>query len=191
MNIRRAVAVALLTSITPLHPIRAQDQSVEALDAYFRAVAEFFAIPASEVAILGEWRLPPDEIPVALFIAHEVGVSPEALVALRRSGKGWSELTARYHLEAARFYVPLPSGASAGRLEAVYDRYRTVPTPSWSEVTLTDHDIVALVNLRLLSQTLHMEPERVLASAAPGTWVQIYARLLRESDTRQVERSNR
>lgn len=182
MDIRRAVTLTLFAVSAAAGGIEAQEQGADARDAYFRAVSEFFAMPASEVSILGDWHLPPEEIPVVLFVAHQVGVSPEALVALRRSGKGWSELTVRYHIGAAQFYVPLPDGAPAGMLQGVYDRYRAVPTPSWSEVTLNDADIVALVNLRLLAQTLHMEPERVLARARPGSWVQVYAQLLHASD---------
>ena len=182
MNIRRTVTAALAAASLSVPGIGAQERGAEVQGAYFRAVAEFFAMPAAEVSILGDWRLPAQEIPVVLFLAHQAGVSPEALVALRRSGKGWSELAARYQLSAAQFYVPLPNGAPAGVLQAVYDRYRTVPTPSWAEVTLADGEIVSLVNLRVLSQALHMAPERILAAVPSGNWVEAYGRLLQGSD---------
>ena len=44
--------------------------------AYLRAVAEFFRVPASEMEIMRDWRLPADEIPVVLFLANRAGVSP-------------------------------------------------------------------------------------------------------------------
>lgn len=183
ITIRRAVIAALLAAAAAPGG-RARAQENEARDAYFRAVAEFFSLPPSEVSILGEWRLASDEVPVALFVAHRAGVSPEAVVALRRSGKNWSDLARRYQLDASQFYVPLPDGASAGRLRGVYERYRALPATQWSQVALEDADIVGLVNVRILAQTLHMPPETVLAEAGEGgAWTGLYARLIRDSDT--------
>jgi hypothetical protein len=173
-DIRRAMGAALVAAVTVAPAVRGQDVR----DAYFRAVAEYFDLPAAEISILGEWRMPADEIPVVLFLAHHAGVSPEAIVALRRAGRGWSELAGRYQVDAAQFYVPIPEGASAGILQAAYDRYRSLPTPSWSQVQLADRDIVSLVNLRVLAQTLHIAPEDVLAAAGDGSWVEVYGRLL-------------
>ena len=85
-------------------------------DAYFRAVAEFFSMAAAEVAILSEWSLPSDEVPVVLFVARRAGVSPDALVALRRSGSPWAQLIGRYHLGAGHFHVPLAASADPGRI---------------------------------------------------------------------------
>ncbi len=188
VSIRRAITLALFALSVVVPGSEAQERDANARDAYFRGVAEFFSMPMSEVSILGAWRLPPEEIPVALFVARQAGVSPEALVALRRTGKSWSELATRYHLGAAPFYVPLADGAPAGVLSEVYDRYRKVPTAKWGEVSLTDQDIVGLVNLRLLTQTLHMEPERVLGRASSGQWVELYVQLLRGSGPEQGKR---
>lgn len=146
--------------------------------AYFGAVAEFFGLPASEVAILGEARLPAQEIPVVLFVARRAGISPEAVVALRGSGQGWTELARRYGLDAAHFHVPLPDGASAGRLGAAYGQYRATPTSRWGEVRLTEDDIVSLVNVRVLAQTLRRSPADVLAAAESGSWLEVYRRLI-------------
>lgn len=181
--IRRTLGAALTATIVAAPGVAGQERGAAGQEAYFRAVAGFFDLPASEIAILGEWRMPADEIPVVLFVAHHAGVSPEAIVALRRSGRGWSELASRYQVDAAQFYVPLPEGAQAGVLESAYDRYRAAPIPSWSQVALADRDIVALVNLRVLSQTLNVAPGEVLAEARGGSWVDVYARLLREPDS--------
>jgi hypothetical protein len=156
----------------------ASAQGDDPSEAYFRAVAEFFQLPRSEVSILSDWRLPAEEIPVVLFIARRAGVSAEALVALRRSGQGWQALSRRYRIDASHLYVPLPEGVSAGRLEEAYTRYRATPPSSWPSVTLGDREILDLVNLRLLAQVLHLAPETVLRQAGSGTWDTIYARLL-------------
>ena len=162
--------------------VAAQEENVSTRDAYFRAVARYFEVPRDEIDILGQWRLPPDEIPVALFVARWGGVSPDALVALRRSGQAWSDLAARYRVEPGTFHVPIPDGAPAHRLEDAYRQFRQLPAEEWARVRLTDADVVSLVNVRLLAQTLGMAPARILAEAeASESFVDLYGRLLRTS----------
>ena len=152
----------------------------EARRAYFGAVADFFQVPTSEVSILGDWRLPSDEIPVVLFIARRAGVSAEALAALRRSGSSWQELAGRYRVHPGDFHAPLPDDAPAGRLEAAYARFREIPAARWSEIQLSDADIVALVNARLLSGTLQLSVEEILRRAgSTGSFADLYAQLIR------------
>jgi len=176
--IRRAGAAlgVLLTVSAPA--ASGQDASAAATQAYFGAVAEYFVLPRSEVDILGEWRLLEEEIPVVLFLARRGGVSPEAVVALRRSGQGWVALAQRFRLGAAQFHVPLPSSAPLGSLAAAYERFRALPTSRWREIELTDGDIVELVNLRVLAETLRRPPEEILAERARGSWVETYVRLI-------------
>jgi hypothetical protein len=173
---RVVVAAVLLAASAPV--VSAQQAAGAATQAYFGAVAEYFVLPRSEVDILGEWRLPVEEIPVVLFLARRGGVSPEAVVALRRSGQGWVALAQRYRLGTAQFHVPLSESASAGPLEGVYDRFRSLPAARWREIELTDGDIVELVNLRLLTETLRRPSHEILAERARGSWVETYARLI-------------
>ena len=180
MGIIRRAAGALVTSAVTVSALAAQQSGTQARDVYLRAVADFFSLSSTEVSILADWRLPPDEIPVVLFVAHQAGVSPEALVALRSSGRSWTELARRYQVDASHFYVPLPDGADAGILQGAYSRYRGLPAARWGEVTLADSDIVALVNVRVLAQTFHVSPETVLGATAPGrSFVDVFASLLR------------
>ncbi len=177
--IQRA-GTALLMAVASATGAAAQATGQSVLEVYFRAVAEYFELPPSEVSILGQWRLPAEEIPVVLFVADRAGVSPEAVVALRTSGRGWGELARRYRLDAAQFHVPIPESAAAGVLEGAYRSYRSLPATRWREITLGDEEIVGLVNLRLLSETLRRAPAAVLAAAGGGSWVDLYVRLMRE-----------
>ena len=157
----------------------AQETDV-AQEAYFRAVGEFFDVPMSELEILREWSLPPDEIPVILFVADRTGVVPEALVALRRSGESWTRLAERYGVGAPELHVPVPDQAATGPLTSVYQSFRDLPASRWREIPLAAEDIVALVNLRLLSQTLGVSPAEVLSRAgSTGSFVQLYGELIR------------
>ena len=179
MGLDRRAGMILLVLATAATSVAAQEGD-EARQAYFGAVAEFFRMPTSEISILGDWSLPPDEIPVVLFIAGRAGVSAEALAALRRSGSSWHDLAGRYQVSPGALHIPLPDDAPAGRLEGAYARYREVPPARWSEIQLSDADIVALVNVRLLSGTLQRSVEEILRRAGPsGSFADLYAQLIR------------
>jgi len=148
--------------------------------AYFSAVARYFQIPEAEIAILGNWDLPSDEIPVVLFVARRAGVSAEALVALRESGRSWPELGERFGIGARQLHVPLSDPGSAGALESVYERFRVTPVEEWGSIGLTGADVVALVNVRVLSQVLGVPPDDVTRRIQDAeSFVELYGRLIR------------
>ena len=159
-------------------PVLAQRPEQTDLAAYYRAVGEHFDVPSNEIMILSEWRLLSEEIPVVLYVAGRGGISPEAVVALRRAGRSWSDVVGRYGLDAASFHVPLDG--SPGSLAQIYDAYGSRPAVQWSAIVLQDADIVALVNLRLLAGVLHATPAAVVqARDRSGSWVAAYRALAR------------
>ena len=74
----------------------------------------------------------------------------------------------------------MPGPAATGPLSTVYESFRDLPVSRWREIRLTTRDIVALVNLRLLSQTLGVPPAEVLLRAgSTDSFVQLYGELIR------------
>jgi hypothetical protein len=176
---RRVTLVLGMALMTPTVGAAAQDINPAHAD-YFRAVASFFDLPTSEVVILGDWDIPAEEIPVALFIASRAGVSAEAIGALRGAGQSWSELAGRYRVTASILHVPIRDGASAGRLSGVYDRYRQTPVSDWPSIALTDGDIIALVNVRVISQSVGASTEEVFRrTESTSSFIELYAQLRR------------
>lgn len=174
---RAAVLLAMTTFAAA--GSEAQQQS-SAGRAYFRAVARYFQIPESEIAILGSWDLPADEIPVVLFVARRVGVSADALVALRGSGRSWTELSERYRIGARALHVPIHDPASTGRLASLYTTFRDTPVEGWAEIPLSSEDIVTLVNVRVLAQSLGVATDEIMRRTADtSSFVELYAQLLR------------
>jgi len=170
--------IVLLTLLVVAGDAGAQDLHI-ARDGYFRVVGSYFRIAPSEVAILSDWSLPADEIPVVLFIASRAGVSAEALVALRRAGRSWVELSERYSIGARALYLPLGEGASPGVLTAAYDAFRGTPMDQWPSIRLTDADIVALVNVRVLAEVLGVPAEEVFRhTSRVSSFVELYALLI-------------
>ncbi len=177
---RRGFAVATILAVSCASvTARAAAQDRSDTRAYLRAVAEYFQMPEAEVSILADWNMPSDEIPVALFVASRAGVSPEALVALRSSGRSWVELTRRYQVGAGQLHVPFARPPSDGLLVAAYEQYQSRQPGEWAQIALSDEDIVALVNVRVLSAALGMRPDEVLARrAASATFADVYARII-------------
>ncbi len=175
----RLATLVLTMWVAPLTSAAAQDSETQRA-AYFRAVADFFSLPSSEIVILGDWELPPDEIPVVLFIARRAGVSPEALVALRSGGQDWTTLSARYRVTAATLHLPIRDDAPAGALSALYDVFRRTPADEWPEIDLTSVDIISLVNVRVIAQSLGLSVEEVVRGAgSSSSFVQLHAQLKR------------
>jgi hypothetical protein len=176
----RSIRVALVfATMAFAAPTEAQQQS-GAEQAYFRAVARYFQVQEVEIAILGNWDVPSDEIPVLLFVARRAGVSAEALVALRQSGRTWTELADRYQIGARALHVPLHDVASAGRLAPLYSSFRDTPVDRWAEIRLTSEDIVALVNVRVLAQSLGISPDEIMRRTGTAvSFVELYSQLIR------------
>jgi hypothetical protein len=157
--------------------VAAQDASV---DAYLGGLAGHFGLPAAEVRVLSEWDIEPEEVAVVLFLAEEGGVSSDALIALHRAGRSWTQLAERYGMHAGTFHVPLAESASAGPLSAAYERFRGTPRAQWSSIDLDEDELVQLVNLKVLSDYLNVPPGRVVGAwEQAGSFVGAYGALVR------------
>lgn len=149
--------------------------------AYLRAVAGYFQVSETEISILGHGGgVPAEEIPVVLFMARRGGVSAEAVVALRESGRPWPELAQRFGVGANALHVPMSDAAERGALTAVYERFSVTPTEQWPAMRLEGADIIALVNVRVLSQALGVPPDQIAQrTGTVPTFVELYATFLR------------
>ena len=126
-------AVALFSGVCPSGSI-AQEVGSGVREAYFRAVGEHFEVPLQEVKILADWGLTSDEVPVALFLARNTGVSSDALIGLRRSGRSWIDVAIRVGLGARAFHISLPAGESLGLLTRAYDQFKSHPVEEWDGI---------------------------------------------------------
>lgn len=165
-----ALALALILAAPAVTSAQSQ--------AYLDAVSDHFDVARDEVEILSGWGIPDGEIPVVLSISRIAGVSPDAVLALRRGGRSWAELSNRYGVSAARLHVRLPDDADAGVLARLYDEYRSRPSTAWVSIEIRDDEMVNLVNLRFLSTYLSRSPAEVVAAlTAAGSPSAALARL--------------
>lgn len=154
--------VLLAGALVLSRPGEGAAQALDAREAYFRTVGDHFRVPLREVAILSDWDLEPQEIPVVLFVASRAGVSPDVVVGLRKGGRLWIDVARRFGVEGGAFHVALPEGAPLGGLAETLGHLRRQPLRHWRDLRLTDADLTALVNLRVLSDQLDVELDHVL-----------------------------
>ena len=92
--------------------------------------------------------------------------SPDAVMALRNSGRGWLQIAGRWQLHAGDFHVALDPAQDPGPLARVYEGYRGSPRTGWPALQLEDREVEALVHLRFLTEYLGVPPGRVLTALA-------------------------
>lgn len=163
----RALAAVLLCLAAPA-ALQAQRGGTGKSDeaAFLRAVAEHFDTPLSEVQVLSRWGLSTREIPVVLRLAKRAGVSPDVVVAQRRRGVDWMEIARGYSVHAGDFHVPIDG--SPAFLNAAYGRFNARPASEWRDISLSDAEVVGLVNLRFLSRALDVRAGRVGEAMGDG-----------------------
>ena len=160
-----------------------------ASQAYLRSAALHFGVSPGEVSMLAQWPVPPEEIPVALHLAGYSGVSAEAVLALRESGRSWADILMRYGLHAGIFTSELKartssstrtSRAASGGSATAYAAYAERDSSSWRVIRLADAEVVVLVNLVFLSEHLEIPVDRVaMALLREGSPVAAHGVLLR------------
>ncbi len=164
-GIRAGISCALLIwTGMGAQSVEAQGGDPAALEAYTRLAANHFGVPHSEVALLAEERILPDEVAVVLRIAQASGISPSVLVAFRRSGESWMTIARRYGMGGAAFHEAIPDGEVDDRTRRVAGLYRNTPATGWDALELTNDEVVALVNLRMLTRELGVSHARVLSA---------------------------
>ncbi|MBW3533949.1 MAG: hypothetical protein KY453_01820 [Gemmatimonadetes bacterium] len=169
----------LVLAAAALAPAALGGQEPGTIDAYHRAVGDHFRVSPQEVTVLSDYRLGPDEVPVVLFLAARGGISPDAVVALRRSGRGWADIAGRYGVGGDDFHVSFQSG-SPGSLAGVHARFESTPAGSWDGMALSDDEIVGLVNVQVLSEAAGVSPARVQAARdRAGSYAAAFRALLR------------
>jgi hypothetical protein len=134
------------------------------LEAFHLAIGDHYGVPPSRVVGLRDrYRCRDEELPVAYFLAARARVEPTAVFELRARNRSWLDITFHYGLSPDIFFIPVrtdPAGPPYGK---AYGYYRKRGAGNeWARAALSDSDLVALVNLRFLSERYGVPPESVM-----------------------------
>lgn len=139
----------------------------DGIESFHFAIADHYRVPRSTVVAVRAKKIPDDELPVVFFFAERARVSPEAIVELRLGGKSWMEIGLRFGIPAEVFYVEVEGdhGPPYGR---ALGHFRNRERARWSEIRLSDEDIVCLVQLKFLAARHGCSPIDVIRARASG-----------------------
>lgn len=169
-------ALLLLTLVVTLNPARAQVQAgisigEEGIRSFYLAVGEYFRTPEKEVVVVRQRGIPDEEIPVVMFLAARANVAPGVIIDLRLGGMTWTDICVRHKLSPEIFYVPVRTEVSGPPYGKAYGYYKNKPRNQWKNITLSDADIVNLVNLRFVSEHYGYPPAQVIKMRSEGKTV--------------------
>jgi hypothetical protein len=181
------LAVTMLTAGAPLTDAGGTDTEVsseaQALSRFFLAIGDYYRIPQTEVVIIRERGIPAYEIPVVLFIAKRAHVAPEIVIDFRLRDNAWLHTTLRFGLGRDIFYVPMGVVVEGSPYGKTYGHYRHKSRKEWKTITLSDDDIINLVNLKLMSEHYGYPPEKIIKMWLGGKeFVSINNEILKEKE---------
>lgn len=139
------------------------------LRSFYLAIGDHYGVPPERATTLRDrYRCRDEEMPVAFFLASLARVEAADVLTLRLQGRSWLDITYHYGLAPDIYFVRVqtdPIGPPYGR---AYGHYRTRGVGrEWARSALADPDIVALANLRFLSEHHGVPAEAVIAK---GGW---------------------
>jgi len=125
---------------------------------FYFALGDYFRVPEERIIIIKK-RYPvilEEELPVVMIISREANVDPEIIIELRKGGYSWYDIMVRF-----RVYP-----------EVVFKRYIIYGPPygkAWGhhkhikkKVIFVDDDIIALANIKFLSEYYREDPEIII-----------------------------
>ena len=159
---------------------------------FFLAVGDYYRVPQSEVIIIKQRGVPLYEIPVVLLIAKRTHVAPEYIMHVRLRGNAWLGATLRFGLGPEIFYVPVGAVVKDPPYGKVYGYYKHKPKKEWKTITLSDDDIINLVNLKWMSEHYGYPAEKIIKMRSGGKeFVLINAEIRREKGKNKGYRVNK
>jgi len=125
------------------------------------AVCEHYHVSQDALVVVRERKFPDEHIPVVFFLAREAKVSPDAVVALRASGRSWMDIALGFGLTAEVFHVEVmrAHGPPYGN---AFGHYKGRGRAEWKVLRLPDADIVTLVNVKFLAAHHGVSPDDVV-----------------------------
>lgn len=145
----------------------------DGLKSFHLAIGEHYNVPEKEVVIIKKKHFTDEELPVIFFLARNAKVSPEVIIQLRLGDKSWLSISQHFGLGIDIFYVPVTkvSGPPYGK---AYGHFKNKPRKKWHKISLSDTDIINLVNLKFVSAHYGWSPDEVMEMRSSGkTFVEI------------------
>jgi len=123
--------------------------SGDGLRNFYFAVGNYYQVPEREVDLVRDRALPPDEVPVAFYLAQRARVNPTVVVDLRWRGVSWADIALHFHFAPDIYYFR--DGPPYGKAHGY-----------WKNHPPRDAEVIDAVNIHFLSEYHHVAPDLVL-----------------------------
>lgn len=161
-------AVLLVTALVA--GVSAQDIRSE----YFLSLSDFYNVPFEDVTGVQEVGLSDEEIPVAFHVAQAADVPVLDVARMRAENTAWSDVASAFEVNLSSFYVLLSGTIESRKYRTIMDKFNSMPQSEWNSLTLSDDDIVNLVNLKFIYRYHDYSAFKVIAMREVGkTFVRI------------------
>lgn len=140
------VTIALAMAVFSGQPAEAADLEKD----YLKSVSQYYDVSLDEVAEIDNLGIDTEELPVLFYIASKAEVLPKKLADERLDGDSWLKIAERYSLTPEAFYVVVFGAVDSKVYKPILSKFNDTPEAKWSEIDLTDSDIVNLVNLKMI-----------------------------------------
>src|SRR6185437_6508919 len=146
----RLIFIALsFSTLSPAAPVQASAAfSGDGLRSFYFAIGNYYQVPEHEVDVVRVRALPPDEVPVAFYVAQRARVSPTVVVDLRRRGVSWADIALHFHFGPDIYYFQ--DGPPYGKAYGY-----------WKKHPPRDAEVIDAVNVHFLSEYHHVAPDLV------------------------------
>ncbi len=138
-----------------------------AVESFHTALCGYYGVPRADVVVTKAKKISDENIPVVFLIAKKASVTPEAVAAMRLSGKSWMDITLHFRLTAEVFHVEFARNAGPPYGKA-WGHFKNRPRGEWGHIHLADDDVVQLVNVKFLAERCGCTPEAVISLREKG-----------------------
>ncbi len=152
------------------------------IHSFYSALRNYYRVPEMEIAGFRESGISYEELPVVFFIAERARTEIQRVIDLRLANRTWTEIAFRFGLTPDIFYVPLATAPTGAPYSRPYGRYNSRPKREWKTVSLTDRDVVNLVNLKFITENYGTPSEQVIRMRSEGkTFLEINEEIMKGS----------
>ncbi|MGH7442278.1 MAG: hypothetical protein ACREKE_06345 [bacterium] len=141
------------------------DQADQDQQQYAAGVSGYYSVPEDEVWGYELQGIGYEELPVVFYVARRAQCAPGLVVSLRLSGMSWQAICMHFGLDPGIFYWhSLFATDLGGPYGDIYMGFHRHPHRfwTWSELGLSDAQIVDCVNLRFQTAWWHCRPYDVV-----------------------------
>lgn len=143
--------IAVLLSVSLAVYCGALAQPVDLEGEYLEAIGIYYEVePDTLSAVAGE-DLVSTDLAVVYGIAKRSGTEAQKVASMYRETKSWAKVVSGCELEAVDFYIMISGKVESRVFSPIFAKFSGSEPHHWKDLTLTDQEIVDLVNLRVLS----------------------------------------